>query len=371
VIAPLKRPVLAFAGGGTGGHLFPAMAVARALPSLEPVFLVPEDRGDDRRLRGEFRHVSLPMPRPDRSRLLYPAALARAIARSRRALRDVGARAVVGLGGYASVPGCVAARTLGLPVYLMELNAVPGRATRLLARMARGIGLGSGSARAALPRGLEARVTGTPLRRELLLDAMPRDFGLRDGVPTLLVLGGSQGAASLNRRVVEALPRCADLRFQVLHCAGEADAAALREAYARSGVAHAVVDFLPDIGRAYSVADLVLARGGASTVAECLARGRPAVFVPYPWHRDQQQARNAEPAVASGAARLVRESDLTPDALRTIVQTLLIATEERARMARAADCLARPDAAGAMASHLIETLAGSFPSESEIPELGG
>jgi len=371
LIAPIRRPVLAFAGGGTGGHIFPAVAVARALPSFRPVFLVPDDRGDERRLGGEFPHLALRAPRPGRSRLLYPAALAGAIHRARRALREMEARAVVGLGGYGSVPGCLAAKTLGLPLYLMELNAVPGRATRFLARFADGIGLSSASALRGIRADGRARVTGTPLRRELEARGSPADFGLRSDLPTLLVLGGSQGAASLNDRVLAALPSCAGLPFQVLHCAGEADAARVREAYRGIDLPHAVVEFLPDIGRAYSVADLVLARGGASTVAECVALRRPAIFVPYPWHRDRQQGRNAEEAVAAGAARLVEERDLVPDAFRTIVRTLLVAREERMRMARAAAALARSDAAGAMAAHLVESLAGKIPVEPWIEEFGG
>jgi len=355
LIAPLKRPVIAFAGGGTGGHLYPGLAVARALHGHEPVFLIPPDRGDAERIGGEFRTAILRAPRPDRSRLLYPVRLGAAVARARGLLADLGASAVVGLGGYASVPAALAGRTLGLPLYLVQCDAVAGRATRLLARFAQGVGLGSARARDALPARLSCRVTGTPLRRETRARGDRKEFGLDPALPTLLVLGGSQGAQGLNTRVIEGLAACPRADFQVLHCAGSRDAARVAAAYAELNVRGRVVDFVAEIGRAYGVADLVLARAGASTVAECAALGLPAVFVPYPFHRDRQQAWNALDSVRAGAARVVEEDDLTPEAFRAIVDGILLDQGERRVMSIAATCVARPDAAGDMAAHLIET----------------
>jgi len=375
VIGPLRRRVVLFAGGGTGGHTYPALAVARAMPpGVEPVFLVPPDRGDAGRIGGEFRVVEAAAPRIDPGRVLYPARLARAVARARRVLRETQATGVVALGGYTCVPAAVAARLAGVPLYVVECNAVPGRATRLLSRFASGVGLGAAPARELLPRRARqsrALVTGTPLRAEAASTARPADFGLEEGRPTLLVLGGSQGAAGLNERVLAGLPRCRDLPFQVLHCAGAGDAARVRAGYAAAGVRAAVLDFLPDIGRAYAAADLVLARGGASTVAECAASGRPAVFVPYPWHRDRQQARNAEESVRAGAAQVVEEADLSPDALRGLVDGILLDAERRGRMARAARSLARPAAAAAMAAHILECLAPSRGERGTVVELVG
>lgn len=371
MIAPLRRRRIVFAGGGTGGHLFPALAVARALPSCEPLFLVPRDRGDPERLRGEFPTLVLDCPRPDRGPLLYLPRLLGAVRRARRMLRDADAAAVVGLGGYAALPASLAARTLGLPLYLMECNAVPGRATRLLARFASGIGLGEPAALDHLRDRARCRVTGTPLRSELRDEAEPGAFGLARGRPTLLVVGGSQGARGLNTRVVDGVRASADLGFQVLHCAGKADAERVRALYRGLPVPAAVVDFLPDIGRAYAVADLVLARAGASTVAECLALGKPAVFVPYPWHRDRQQARNAGAAVGAGAAVLVEEEALTPEAFRGLVRGLLLDGAERARMGERAAALARPDAARAMAAHLVESLGEAVGERGACVEIGG
>jgi UDP-N-acetylglucosamine--N-acetylmuramyl-(pentapeptide) pyrophosphoryl-undecaprenol N-acetylglucosamine transferase len=376
VIAPLHRKRVVFAGGGTGGHLFPALALARALPSVEPVFLVPPDRGDEKLLRGEFRSVAFGSPRVDRAPWLYPARLAWAVRRARAILRDERASAVVGLGGYASVPASIAARTLGLPLYLVECNAVPGKATRALARWADGIGLASAQARDGLAGGrADCKITGTPLRRELFDEyGGAADFGLEPGVKTLLVIGGSQGATRLNERVVDGLATCRDLRFQVLHCTGDTDAARIRADYDELGIRAHVVGFLSDIGRAYAAADLVLARAGASTVAECLALGRPAVFVPFPWHKDRQQHLNAREAAACGAARVVEQQSLSPMAVRLLVKELLLRDEERDAMAEYARAVGRPSAARDMAAHVLESFGDALAvpgGGSAIVEIGG
>jgi UDP-N-acetylglucosamine--N-acetylmuramyl-(pentapeptide) pyrophosphoryl-undecaprenol N-acetylglucosamine transferase len=284
---------------------------------------------------------------------------------------ELRASAVVGLGSYASVPAALAGRSLGLPLYLIECNAVAGRATRFLARFATGVGLGSERALEGLPPRVARRVTGTPLRRELHVRSERADFGLAPDLPTLLVIGGSQGAEDLNTRVLDALAHCAGLPFQVLHCAGPRDAARVAAAYRALGVRGETIAYLPEIGRAYAVADLVLGRSGASTVAECAALGRPAVFVPYPLHRDRQQAWNALDAVRAGAARVIEESQLDPAAFRAIVDGILLDDAERRRMAEAAARVARPFAARDMAAHLLEACGPALGEASWHAELGG
>ncbi len=371
MIAPLMRPVVVFAGGGTGGHLYPGLAVARALHGHEPVFLIPPDRGDASRVNGEFRVAVLRAPRPDRSRLFYPVRLAAAVARARGILADLRASAVVGLGGYASVPASLAGRSLGLPLYLMQCDAVAGRATRLLARFAQGVGLGSARARDTLPARISCRVTGTPLRREMHAQGDRREFGLALSLPTLLILGGSQGATGLNTRVIEGLRECRGRDFQVLHGAGPKDAARVEAAYAELGIRGRVVDFIPEIGRAYAVADMVLGRAGATTLAECSALGLPAVYVPYPFHKDRQQTWNALDAARAGAARIVEERDLTPTAFLAIIDGILLDEAERRAMSLSAASVARPDAARDMAAHLIETFGPALSEARWHAELGG
>jgi len=371
MIAPLRRQVVVFAGGGTGGHLYPAVAVARSLPSVEPLFVVPPDRGDEARLQGEFRSIAFASPRLDKGRALYPMRLGPAIWRARRLLRREEARAVVGLGSYSSVPVCIAARTLGLPVYLMAFDAVPGKATRLLAPMARGIGLGTPAARARFSPRAPCRVTGTPMREELLRPASPEAYGLERGMPTLLVFGGSQGAHTLNRRVVEGVAACPDLAFQVLHVTGAADEASVRDAYDRMGRRASVHAFIGDMGAAYAVADLTICRGGASSVAECLALGKAAVFVPYPWHKDAHQSENARAAAEAGAAELVAEADLDARRVRALLENLLLVRDHRRSMASRASMLARPRAAQSMAAHLVESIGDALSQKHWLGELGG
>jgi len=371
MIAPLRRNVVVFAGGGTGGHLFPAVAVARSLPSIEPLFLVPPDRGDLERINGEFRCVSLASPRLDRARALYPVKLGPAVWRARRLLARERARAVVGLGSYSSVPACIAARTLGLPVYLMAFDAVPGRATRMLAPMARGIGLGSELARPRFPLKAPCRVTGTPLRDEMNSSASPESYGLQRGMPTLLVFGGSQGAHSLNQRVVEGIAACPDLAFQVLHVTGAEDEESVRDAYRRMERPASVHAFVDDMGAAYAAADLIVCRGGASSVAECLALGKAAVFVPYPWHRDEHQVQNARAAADAGAAELVHEVELDAPRVRATIEQLLLMRGARAAMAERASSMGRPQAAQQMAAHLVETLGDALQQSVWTEELGG
>ncbi len=358
MISPVRQKTIVFAGGGTGGHLFPAVALARELPlAWRPLFLVPDNRGDVERLNGEFAVETMRCPRPDRGKIVFPARLAAAVRRARRFLVRERAVGVVGLGGYPSLPAAIAARTLRLPLYLMEVNAVPGKATRWLASGAAGVGLGHALARTALSPRARCRVTGTPLRAELRREAGLAEFGLDAGRPTLLVLGGSQGATGLNERILNALESCRDLDFQVLHCSGARDLDRMRAAYLQHDVRAEVISFLPDIGRAYAVADLVLSRAGASTVAECAAMERPAVFVPYPWHRDRQQARNAQALVDAGAARLVEEQDLDPKTLRSIIAEVLLDETQRHSMAQNARRVATPGAAREMAMHLLESFA--------------
>ena len=377
MIAPVRRNVVVFAGGGSGGHLYPAVAVARAMPSIQPLFLVPPDRGDQQRLGGEFRALPFDSPRIDRGRVLYPARLAAAVWRARRILRDEQAKAVVGLGSYASVPACLAARSLGVPVYLMAFDAVPGRATRLLTPLAQGIGLGSERARSRFPARAPCRVTGTPLRGDLRQDRDPTAFGLAHDLPTLLVFGGSQGARELNRRVISGIAASSELEFQVLHVSGPDDHAQVSEAYARLNRRVAVHPFLGEasgptsMGAAYALADLVLCRGGASSVAECLALGKPAVFVPYPWHRDGHQARNAQDAARSGAAIIVDQHDLDVARVKQLLRRYLVQPAERERMADRAAAMGRPLAARSMAAHLFETFGEALAEPQLTMELGG
>jgi UDP-N-acetylglucosamine--N-acetylmuramyl-(pentapeptide) pyrophosphoryl-undecaprenol N-acetylglucosamine transferase len=338
--------------GGTGGHLMPALALARALRASghEPV-LVTEGRDVERELlRRELPDVpGVELPPAGRSRLGLPLWLLRATAAARRVLREQDVDCVVSTGGRPSVPVALAAKSLGVPLYLLEQNAVTGRANRWLLPLAARIYHGLPADDAKAPRAL---VTGTPLRPELgrLSREVARELlGLRDDVPVVLVTGGSQGARSLNEVVPQALLRVG-VPLQVLHLAGLHRDEAVRRLYAAGdgAVSAHVRPVALDMDRLFGAADLVICRGGGTTVAELCAVGRAAIVVPYPHHRDRQQLRNAEVLARAGAALIVEEVALSVETMAELVSCLLVDPARLVAMGEAARALRSGDAAAAI-----------------------
>jgi len=337
--------------GGTGGHLMPALVLARALrASGHEALLVTEGRDVER----ELHRAALPdvpgveLPPVGRSRLALPFWLLRATARARRLLREQQVDCVISTGGRPSVPVALAAKSLGKPVYLLEQNAVMGRANRLLQPVATRVYHGLPADGMSVTRGL---VTGTPLRPELgRLDRgeARRRLGLADDRPVVLVTGGSQGARSLNEIVPPALLR-QEPRLQVLHLAGLGRDEEVRRRYVGDGTVEARVwPVTADMDRMLGAADLVICRGGGTTVAELTAVGRAAIIVPYPHHRDRQQLRNAEVLARGGAALIVEEAALSVDAMAELVQCLLADPVRLRAMGEAAQRLRCGDASAAI-----------------------
>ncbi|MEO6593381.1 MAG: UDP-N-acetylglucosamine--N-acetylmuramyl-(pentapeptide) pyrophosphoryl-undecaprenol N-acetylglucosamine transferase [Planctomycetota bacterium] len=329
--------------GGTGGHLLPALVLARALRERghQPV-LVTEGREVEREiLRRELPDVTqVNLPAARRSRLCLPWWLARTTFAARRLLQEQAVDCVISTGGRPSLPVGLAARSLGVPLFLLEQNAVTGRANRWLLPFARRIYHGLPAASARGPRAL---VTGTPLRpefqridRQLCREAL----GLPAQGSAVLVTGGSQGAAVLNEVVPAALIKVAK-NLQVLHLSGLGRDEAVRRLYATGeGKVNARVRPVAlDMDRMFGAVDLVICRGGGTTVAELSAAGRPAVIVPYPHHRDQQQLRNAQTLAKVGAAIVVEEAALTVDGLAMLVGDLLADVARLEAMGRAASGL--------------------------------
>jgi UDP-N-acetylglucosamine--N-acetylmuramyl-(pentapeptide) pyrophosphoryl-undecaprenol N-acetylglucosamine transferase len=341
--------LIALAGGGTVGHLAPGLAIRDALVAAghRVVLVTPgEEReaawfGPDEPPR---LHVRAPrMPRGLWSKFTFFPRMAISVGAARRMLRRERPDVVLALGGWPCAPTAIAAILRKIPLALFAADAVPGVVVRKLEGRAARTYLVAERCLASLRHPEKALVVPPFVRRSVRAAVRdPARFGLAEGKRTLLVVGGSLGARGLNERAVAGLdaaatadPTLAD-RLQVIHSTGsEADALLASETYRRIGVRASVRPFVSDIGEALRTADLVLCRGGASTLAEVAALSRPAVVVPYPHHADRQQWKNAEPLVAKGAAALVEEAALTPDAFRTEVLGRLFDPARLDAMARA------------------------------------
>lgn len=356
------RPTVVLAGGGTGGHVFPAVAVAEAMHALADVDVVfcGTPRGLEARVvpRRGWRIEMLDVEpiqggglgRVVRGGVLAASATAKALGLV-RALRP---RVVLSVGGYAAGPASLAAVLLGVPIAVLEANQVVGLANRILAPFAARAYVVWDEA-AARFRPSARRVVGLPLRP---------GFGPRAYIPSavvarVLVMGGSQGAACLNERLPEALARLRDIPgLQVLHQAGRDQDVAVREAYRRERVDRVeVVPFIDDVARALQDADLVVARAGAATLAEITAVGRAAVLVPFPHAADDHQARNAEALARAGAAVCLRQDVADPGRLAADMGRLLRDATVRTAMADSSRGLGRPRAAHDVAADLLD-LAG-------------
>jgi UDP-N-acetylglucosamine--N-acetylmuramyl-(pentapeptide) pyrophosphoryl-undecaprenol N-acetylglucosamine transferase len=359
---------IALAGGGTGGHLFPGIAVAQSFlgPGGGRPLLFGSGRALESGWVGEAAEaVALDAPNlPAGARELprYLFRLAGAFADSLRVFRSRRAGLVVGLGGFASVAPGLAALATRRPLLLLEQNVVPGKANRFLSALGGRVAVSFADALAQLPAGARgrARVLGNPIRPEVLAGVRdPARYGLAADRPVLLVTGGSQGAGALNRALADAAEELGRAGVQVLALTGVADEEMVRARLASAGVRAFVAAFRKDMGHLYRTADLVLGRAGGTTLAELAALGRPAILVPYAHHSDRHQERNAGVLTRAGAARVVPEDELTGDRLAREVIGLISGPGTLDRMAAAALRLGVPDAAERVAGFARELVRGS------------
>ncbi len=358
----MNGPVL-ITTGGTGGHVFPALATARALRARGRRVAFVTDRRGARYLRGENEVYEITAASPTggvRRRLAGLLAIARGTWQSRRLIGRLRPSATAAFGGYAAVPTVLAAALSRLPILLHEQNAVLGRANRLAARFARTLALTFADTR-GVPPALADRslVTGNPIRPGFAVAAARAPGSGTDF--RLLVLGGSQGARVFGEVVPEAiaaLPAALRERIRLaMQCRPE-ELAAVRERCARLGVAAELAAFFEDVAERLAATDLVLARAGASTVAELLHLARPAILVPYPHAADDHQRANAERLVAAGAARMLLEQQFTPERLAELLAALAEAPEILAGMSEAAAGMAVGDAADRLAGAVLAMFEG-------------
>ena len=349
------------AGGGTGGHVFPGIALAEEVVTRHPkndVVFVGTSRGleasvvpaagypieliDVRGLKGKGLGSVLT------SVLRLPTAFVQ----SWRVLREWKPDVVVGVGGYASGPVVLAARLMGIPTAVQEQNAVAGLTNRILGRIVQ-------VAFTAFPEAVrqfpprKVQQLGNPIRRSLLENYM-RPVTKLDEMLQVLVFGGSQGAHGLNMRLIEALPFLSDLRgrLRFVHQTGARDRGLVEKGYAAVGFVPEVREFIVDMSGAYSSSDLVVCRAGATTLAELTVAKKPSILVPFPAAADNHQVVNAQSLVGAGAAVMIEERDLTGELLASEIRRVLLDPAVLDAMARAAGTLGRPQAA----SEIVDVL---------------
>lgn len=365
-----RRRVLV-AGGGTAGHVFPGLALARVLRERgHEVAFLGTDRGQEVQLVPAAGFPLTTVPSRPFVRALSPAALEapvavlRAMRRSRPLARS--SDVVVGMGGYASVPAVIAARRERRPVVIHEQNAVAGLANRIGGRMASAVGVTFSASRRWFPRKRRVVVTGNPVReviltvpeaREALAEEAAGELGLDGGRRTVVLFGGSQGALHLNQAAVGAarlLARRSDLQLLVI--TGPAHHETIDRAMpAAEGLLVRVVPFVERMELVYALADLVVSRSGATTIAELTVCGLPALLVPYPYATGRHQEANARALQRAGGASVLLDDQVTSNTLAARIEDLIDFEERLTAMAEASRRFGRPDAAAALADLVLET----------------
>jgi UDP-N-acetylglucosamine--N-acetylmuramyl-(pentapeptide) pyrophosphoryl-undecaprenol N-acetylglucosamine transferase len=364
--------LVAIACGGTGGHLFPGVAVGHELvrKGCEVTLLVSPKEVDQQAVKyvvGMDVETLPAVALQDRKYWRFAAGFGKALAASLKLLRQKRPGAVLAMGGFTSAPPVVAGRILGAKTFLHESNAIPGRANRFLAPIVSRAFVGFSEAGNQL-KTRRITVTGTPVREQfqsVITETCRRVMGLQPDRPTLLIMGGSQGARGVNELAMSALPALREQRsdLQFLWLAGNQDVARVRE-FCRAG-GHPVVvrKFLPEMELAYGAATVAVARSGASTLSELAAMRVPSILIPLPGSADNHQHHNALNFEQTGAARLLKQGTATPEKFGDWVDGLIADEAARAAMQVALEQWHHRDAAAVIASNILQELGHSNASD--------
>ncbi|GFO68901.1 UDP-N-acetylglucosamine--N-acetylmuramyl-(pentapeptide) pyrophosphoryl-undecaprenol N-acetylglucosamine transferase [Geomonas limicola] len=354
---------LVIAGGGTGGHLFPGIAIAEEFLALNPaneVLFVGTSHGIEARL---LPKLGYPLALISASgvkglgtakKFLSAGRMLYGYAQSRKILKEFQPDLVLGVGGYASAPLVMAARGMGIKSFIHEQNAFPGLANKLLGRFVARVFISMKEAETFFPKN-STLMTGNPIRKEILWGFQERAQRVSE-VFSLLIFGGSAGAHRINTAVIEALPFLEGVKekLRITHQTGEKDQVLVRDAYRTAGFQAQVTSFIDNMSAAYGAADLVVCRAGATTIAEITACGKACVFIPFPYATDDHQRKNAESLVNEGAGFLIVEEDLSGEVLATQVRELMEDPKRLAAVERNARGLAQLDAAQVIVSAMME-----------------
>jgi len=331
------------AAGGTGGHLFPGLAVGEVFVKRghRVMLIISEKQIDSLATQGrsEFRIERVPgvglQSKSPLALVMFVLKFRAGLAQVKSLYRDFAPHAVLGMGGFTSTAPIVAGRGRKIPTFVHESNAIPGKANKLNARLVTRVLLGFAECEKFFPTG-KCDVTGTPVRTSLverLAQATAlATFNLTPGRPTLLVMGGSQGAQGINRALIAALPRLAGTPLQVIHLSGASDEAALREAYGQAGIPAFVAAFHHRMEEAYSAADFAIARSGAASLTELSHFALPSILIPYPHAAEDHQTLNAKIFESAGAAALLQERETSGE---NLAEKLLFFLSDPERLADA------------------------------------
>ena len=358
----------AIAAGGTGGHLFPGLAVAEVFHQRghEVMILTSEKHIDAVATEGrsEFRIERLPgvgLPKGiSLETIRFGVRFAKGVWHCSRLFGEFKPQAVLGMGGFTSTAPILAGRLRGLPCFVHESNAIPGKANRLNARLAGGILTGMEECAGAMP-GVRCVFTGTPVRRALgeRVDTIEarKKFGLDGLRKTLLVMGGSQGARGINQSVPRAVAEVGKEVLQVIHITGKDGEDEVRKAYADAGISAWVGAFHHQMQDAYSAADVTVSRSGAASLTELAYFGVPSVLIPYPYAAEDHQTRNAEVFVKAGAGILLVEKEAGAERLAKHIRDMVEETTH-AKMVEACIKLTQRDAAQRVADVVLTAVSG-------------
>ncbi len=385
---------IVIAAGGTGGHLYPAVALAREFQRRDPraaVLFIGTARGiESKVLAHEGFALRLITAKPVMGRGVVRGAMAllslpAGIRQSLRILREWRADLVIGVGGYTSPAVLAAAFLMGIPRVIVEPNAYPGMANTVVGPMAQRVFLAFESAAGAFASS-KVRVVGTPIRRAFYEEGEGREMksgrlaseqadgvesvpvGRVPGAFRLLIFGGSQGAKAINSAVIDALPDLLDLRerLMVTHQTGDVDQGRVEAAYRAMGFSAKVAPFLYDMPRILRAADLVVSRAGAMTIAEVTACGKPAILIPLPQAIYDHQARNAQAMASAGAAVVLPQAELTGPKLARAIKELVHDPERLSRMSAGSRAMGRTDAAAAIVQECYALIGGEHETNRSV-----
>lgn len=358
-------------GGGTGGHLFPALALAEELKAIDKgceILFIGSAAGIE---KGIVPKHGYPLEFLDiqgfKGKGLYSKALiclkaAKAVFAAKGMLKAFRPDGVVGTGGYSSGPVVLAARLLGIKTAILEQNSVPGMTNRILGRVVNKVFVAFDESKKFFPGG-RVIAAGNPVRKEILKISNSirlRRIQIPNSNFKILIFGGSQGAKAVNTAFLDALEYLADIRdgMKIIHQTGDADYAAVKETYARKGIKADVYRFIDDMAEAYSQADIVICRAGATSIAEITALGLASILIPYPFAADNHQAVNAQILSDKGAAIMISQDEIIGDALANTIRRFYCDKDALKKISDNARALGRPNAAREIAEKLMYEVRG-------------